>query len=236
MANTVLGGCFAGELIAPPAYSGKCLQPVTHQLPLILKRHPRPYEPTFHFSMCTSPSRAITMAPLWAHFASAPTLPSSPRHPSPSDPNPDRVAPSCLVTDAVGDNDVGAYARADETFAANGLRCRMRTSSRVGARYEMRVLGLLTDAWKESERRRWQDGDRMVEWFVFGDDDTFWVDPEDLKDLLASHDWREDVMLGGFSEAKLNFGNHGKIAYGGAGIVISRTLVRKMQPFGKPEL
>lgn len=224
---------FAGELAPPPAYSGKCLQPITHQLPLTLKRPPRSHEPTFHFSMCTSPARAITMAPIWSHFASAPTLPSPARHPSAVDPSPDRYAPSCLVTDAVGDNDVGAYQRADDAFAASGLRCRMRASGRTGERYEMRVLGLVADAWRESERRRWQDGDRMVEWFVFGDDDTFWVDQEDLKDLLAGRDWREDVVLGGWSEAKENFANHGKIAYGGAGIVVSRTLLRKMQPFSE---
>lgn len=166
------------------------------------------------------------MAPVWANFMQAPL-------PSPGAAATRSLAPSCLVTDAVGDNDQGAYRRAAEAFDANGLRCRMRTSSRVGARYEMRVLGLIRDAWQESERRRWQDGDAQVDWFVFGDDDTLWLDQEDLKDLLASHDWKEDVLLGGFSEAKANWANHGAIAYGGAGIIISRGLMRKMQPFGK---
>lgn len=60
--------------------------------------------------------------------------------------------------------------RANEVLGEAGTGCVMRDSSRVGERYEMRVLGLVNDAWEESERRRKNhsvDGG-IVEWFVFG--------------------------------------------------------------------
>lgn len=44
----------------------------------------------------------------------------------------------------------------------------MRESGMGEVRYEMRVLGAVKDAWEESERIRWAEGGKMVEWFVFG--------------------------------------------------------------------
>lgn len=160
--------------------------------------------------------------------------------------------------------------RANEVLREAGTGCVMRDSSRTAGRYEMRVLGLINDAWEESERRRLdEEEDGLVEWFVFGyvfrlsfrksvadyfmcrDDDTWWTDQASIRELVAGYDWREDHILGGFSEAEGNYQDHGRIAYGGAGtffspgdygavtdgqdgagILISRNLVRKMQGLG----
>lgn len=115
----------------------------------------------------------------------------------------------------------------------------------------MRVLGLVKDAWLESERRRWQEGGDIVEWFIFGfgppipsvfipadalinsDDDTWWSDISLVRSLLSGYDPAEDWLLGSFSEATQNLADNGRISYGGAGIIVSRALVRKMQPMGK---
>jgi hypothetical protein len=72
-----------------------------------------------------------------------------------------------------------------------------------------------------------------------------------LLELLAGYNWRDDLILGGFSEAKANYELFGRefhrprrktmrasahlsflagIAFGGAGMVISRSLLRKMLP------
>jgi len=73
-------------------------------------------------------------------------------------------APGCVVTDAQGAGDSKGMAKANAEFRRQGLSCTMQESSRVGQRYEMRVLGLIRDAWIESERRRWQEGANLVEW------------------------------------------------------------------------
>lgn len=52
---------------------------------------------------------------------------------------------------------------------------------------------------------------------MFGDQDTWWVDVATLKSTLLQFDPSEDHILGGFSEAKANFADHKRIAYGGAG-------------------
>ncbi|GAA6026855.1 hypothetical protein JCM8097_005911 [Rhodosporidiobolus ruineniae] len=197
------------------ARAQQCIVPQTHYLPLNLPLVPSPQDPELFFSVSTNPARALASAPIWRHFMRAP-----------SD---DIAAPGCLVTDAQGRGDGDGMAKANAEFAAQGLSCVMQDSSRSDDRYEMRVLYLLRDAWQESERRRWQDGKNLVEWFVFQDDDTFFTDPQMLKALLSGYDWRDEHFFGSFSEAVPNFEAFGKIAYGGGGMIMSRSLVRKMQ-------
>ncbi|BGP14020.1 hypothetical protein JCM10213_005605 [Rhodosporidiobolus nylandii] len=192
----------------------KCITPNTLQLPILPRLEPSEHEPSLFFTACTTPARAVASAPIWQHFMGA----------SESAP-----APPCLVTDAQGQGDGKGMASANAAFRKAGLNCLMKDSGRAGERYEVRVLGGVRDAWLESERRRWQDGAPMTEWFAFIDDDTWFTDPQMLRTMLAGYDWREDHFLGSFSETKGNFEAFGKIAYGGAGMILSRSLVRKMQ-------
>ncbi|CEQ42725.1 SPOSA6832_04572, partial [Sporobolomyces salmonicolor] len=220
-------------LPALPADAKKaCIVPSTHSLPLIPRPRPYPVEPTIFFSMCTAPQRAVTYAPIWKHFM-VPDVSYLPSSKSPTDATTGRrmqiKAPGCLVTDAQGNGDSKGMARANVEFRRQGLSCVMKESSRVGERYEMRVLGLIRDAWVESERRRWQEGAPLVEWFIFGDDDTWWSDQAMLREMLAGYDSREDHLFGTFSESRGTIEAFGKIAFGGGGMVISRGLVRKMQ-------
>ncbi|GAA5970082.1 hypothetical protein JCM11641_000260 [Rhodosporidiobolus odoratus] len=193
-----------------PARRQKCLKPETHTLPLLPTLEPLPHEPQLFFTACTTPSRAVTAAPIWRHFMTS-------------------SEDGCLVTDAQGQGDGRGMAQAKSEFGKHGLSCRMQDSSRAGERYEQRVLGNVRDAWIESERRRWQDGQALTEWFIFMDDDTWFTDAQMLRTMISGYDWREDHFFGGFSETKGNFELFGKIAYGGAGMIMSRSLVRKMQ-------
>ena len=145
---------------------------IIHTLPILPPPFLRPGESNLFFSICTSPERVIEFAqPIWSHFLSTPLTPS--QAPSsimrklwsdkPSSP------PGCLIVDARGQEN-SLMERANEVLGEAGTGCVMRDSSRVGERYEMRVLGLVNDAWEESERRRKNhsvDGG-IVEWFVFG--------------------------------------------------------------------
>lgn len=138
-------------------------------------------------------------------------------------------APGCIVTDAQGHGNHAGMAQANAEFRRQNLSCTMKESSRVGERYEMRVLGLIRDAWVESERRRYQENSRLVDWFVFADDDTWFSDDAMLREMLFGFDSREDHYFGAFSETKGTVESFGRISFGGAGITLSRGLVRKMQ-------
>ncbi|TNY18111.1 glycosyltransferase-like protein [Rhodotorula diobovata] len=227
----------SGPLPLALSHPKQCITPSTQFLPILPKANPSSSRsagvgparrPELFFSVCTTPDRAVRYSPVWRHFMSAPAGESAPDgRESTARPR----APGCLVTDAQGQGDGKGLSRANAEFRRQGLSCTMRDSSRAGERYEMRVLGLLRDAWVESERRRWQDGAPLVEWFVFGDDDTWFSDSGMLREMLAGYDWREPWYLGSFSETVGNFQAFGKISYGGAGIILSRSLVRMMQPY-----
>jgi len=145
----------------PPAslslHDQTCTTPATHSLPLLPKSRVTSSSPTIFFSVCTAPERALTYAPVWKHFMSAPEFVKGEEEAS-------LPAPGCVVTDAQGTGDSKGMSKANAEFRRQGLSCTMKESSRVGQRYEMRVLGLIRDAWVESERRRWQEGARLVEW------------------------------------------------------------------------
>ncbi|GAA5846535.1 hypothetical protein JCM3766R1_002522 [Sporobolomyces carnicolor] len=200
-----------------------CLTPPTHSLPLLPKSRVSSASPEIFFSISTSPDRAVLYAPTWRHFMSAP-------EPRQGDEAGNRMhAPGCLITDAHGKGNHGGMAQANAEFRRQRLSCTMKESSRVGERYEMRVLGLIRDAWVESERRRFQENAPLVDWFVFADDDTWFSDSAMLREMLSGFDSREDHYFGAFSETRGTVESFGRISFGGAGITLSRGLVRKMQ-------
>lgn len=173
---------------------GGCLRPAVH----VLDFKARPVlaagqSPKLFFALCTSAERAIRHAQTWAHFMLNPAASS------------DLPPPGCVVTDAQNTRDLNGMSRADDEFRRHGLGCVMRDTSRTGQRYEARVLGLLRDAWVESELRRWRDGSTAPDWFVFGDDDTWYSDPAMLRAFLARHDPAEEHFFGAFSETRQNY-------------------------------
>ena len=160
----------------PGSPSAACIQPTQHALHMLPAPALASKEPELFFSFCTSPSRVVEFAPLWNHFLGAPTASRSP--------------PGCVVVDAQGQGDVEGRRLANAALIESDTGCVMKESSRVGERYEMRVLGLVKDAWVEAERRRWQvspihlnssnreadssrqDNGPIVDYFIFNDDDT----------------------------------------------------------------
>lgn len=127
----------------PESPFAACIQPVSHTIKM-LSPPPRTVDNVeMFFAACTSPNRAVAFAPIWTHFLGA-------------RPGSTRARPGCIVTDAQGQGDVEGWNLANAAFVESGVSCTMKESSRAGERYEMRVLGLLADAWAESERRRWE--------------------------------------------------------------------------------
>ena len=213
----------ASSLPLALSHPKQCITPSVHSLPILpksspsssaveLKSHGGAHSPELFFSVCTTPERAVKYSSVWRHFMAAPQVERAPSSSSSSRRKATAPrAPGCLVTDAQGQGDGKGLQLANAEFRRQGLSCTMRDSSRGGERYEMRVLGLIRDAWVESERRRWQDGAPLVEWYVFGDDDTWFSDSAMLREMLAGYDWREDFFLGAHSETVGNFQTFGKI-------------------------
>ena len=179
----------------------KCIRPFSH----VLDFKPRPLlpndeNPELFFALCTSPKRAVRYAQIWSHFM----LGSNSSHRD-SDDASSAPPPGCLVTDADGTRDNTGMTRANDEFRRHGLGCVMRDTSRSGQRYELRVLGLLCDAWVESELRRWRDGAAVPDWFVFGDDDTWYSDVTMLREFLARHNPADEHFFGTFSGTRQNY-------------------------------
>jgi len=85
--------------------------------------------------------------------------------------------------------------------------------------------------WLEAKRREEQEG-VVTEWFVFSDDDTFFPDFDSLVRLLSTFGPESDTIIGALSESTKQVAQWGHIAYGGAGIYVSRALMAKMNAPG----
>lgn len=204
-------------ILPPSTFTSRpsCILPelhtITQLLPAVLNSS---HTPTLFFALCTTPSRAMTLSRTWAHFLS-------------------RRRSGCLIVDSEGVKDEEGIRRANEIIQEEvGEHCKMVDSTRslkMKDSYQARVLGLIKEAWEEAERKEIESG-RETEWFVISDDDTWWVDIKSVKARLSYLDYKEDHLIGSYSDAVQNFRYFGPIAYGGAGIIISRALMEKMQP------
>ncbi|GAA5860597.1 hypothetical protein JCM3774_006219 [Rhodotorula dairenensis] len=208
-------------VVVPDSAADACVPSNPLRIDLKPRSVVRAKQPELFFALCTPPDRAYTYSSVWTHYMLASETRSGESN---------ATAPGCLVTDAQGTGNTAGMARANDEFRRQGLGCVMRDTSRVNQRYEMRVLGLLREAWIESQLRTRHEGAPEVEWFVFGDDDTWWSDPAMLREFVSQHDHRQDHIFGTFSETVGNYQVFGRIAFGGGGIIISRSLLEKMQP------
>ncbi|OAV96271.1 hypothetical protein PTTG_03476 [Puccinia triticina 1-1 BBBD Race 1] len=119
--------------------------------------------------------------------------------------------------------------------AANVLSAKLRdergldnvllTTSWLGqaARYELRYFGMLRDM-DEAARQ----ADRQPLWYIVGDDDTIWTDERMLRRELSNYDPNQSWLLGSSSEGVSQIRQFGNMAFGGAGIIISRGLCKEM--------
>ena len=77
----------------------------------------------------------------------------------------------------------------------------------------------------------WNERQSTTKWFVFIDDDTFFLD---FANLISIFDLKYKSHLswyiGALSEDFLQMGRFGYIAYGGGGVFLSRPLIEKLQP------
>ncbi|GAA5937037.1 hypothetical protein JCM3775_001934 [Rhodotorula graminis] len=190
------------------------------------------------FGMSTLADRVLWNLPVWAHW-----LPGAPKAPlDPTDAALVRELPLVLVLTPPTTADQGNKHRAAVTETerrrareaeeeANVLGMQIALRPREAERFETRYFALAEEMWVEAKRREADEGVK-TEWFVFADDDTFFPDFDSLARLLSSHDSSGDYLIGALSESTKQVAQWGHIAYGGAGIIVSRGLLAKMNEDG----
>ncbi|KAJ4388638.1 hypothetical protein N0V93_006097 [Gnomoniopsis smithogilvyi] len=72
--------------------------------------------------------------------------------------------------------------------------------------------------------------ENATQWAVLIDDDTFFLDLDVVLARLKKYDYEQDWYVGALSENKWNINNGGLYAVGGAGVFLSRGLMKTMAP------
>lgn len=109
-----------------------------------------------------------------------------------------------------------------------GVNCKIDTVD-LGQypRYEHRVMNMprtmYTHQWTDT-----QGNPIQPKWYVVADDDTQILDMSTLRREMSAREHTEDHMLCAVTESKTQLGRHGKICYGGGGILMSASLTQKM--------
>ncbi|BGP17555.1 hypothetical protein JCM10213_004096 [Rhodosporidiobolus nylandii] len=158
------------------------------------------------FGIVTTAERAKTMSQLWTHWM-------VPRHEGDAQPN-------CLIL-LSSKEDPQDVRELKDLLEARGLPCGVRTGKYE--RYEVRVLSMV------KEMRDYADDiDKSIDWFVFNDDDTFWLDIRTLRRLLSKYNPDEEWFVGATTEAQRQLEQFGRMAFGGAGMLVSHALMTAM--------
>ncbi|GAA5962418.1 hypothetical protein JCM21900_003779 [Sporobolomyces salmonicolor] len=159
------------------------------------------------FGLVTTVERAKYMSQLWELWM-------LPRWPA------DEGTPSCLIL-LSSDEKPSAIRELTHILEERGLPCGVRTSSYE--RYEVRVLNMV-----RSMRDYAEEIGKPIDWFIFNDDDTFWLDIRTLRRLLSKYDPSEKWLVGATTESQNQLESHGRMAFGGAGILASAPLLSAM--------
>ncbi|GAA5834190.1 hypothetical protein JCM3766R1_004485 [Sporobolomyces carnicolor] len=158
------------------------------------------------FGSVTTTKRAKEMTQLWTNWM----LPR----------DADQAQPACLIL-LSADETREDMADLEAVLKNRGLPCVLKQSTHK--RYEVRVMSMI------KEMKDYSDSlDRSFDWFVFGDDDTFWLDYRSTLRMLSKYDPRQEWFIGASSESREALGMFGRMAFGGAGIVASNPLLASM--------
>ncbi|KAK4705947.1 hypothetical protein P7C70_g247, partial [Phenoliferia sp. Uapishka_3] len=161
------------------------------------------------FGIVTTVERAKMMSALWTRWL-------VPQEGEDTEEN----RPACLILLAK-DEDKEEIEELAAIMKSRGLKCGLRQSEQE--RYEVRVLSMTVEM-----RDYAADLGREFDWYIFNDDDTFWVDLRTLRRMLSKYDITKDWFVGATTEAKNQLESFGRMAFGGAGMLVSESLSLKM--------
>ncbi|KAK4057061.1 hypothetical protein OIO90_001961 [Microbotryomycetes sp. JL221] len=176
------------------------------------------------FGFTTTVERAKTMSELWTRYlvprrtdSATPTTQTQ----NDQDDIDEHNKPACLIL-LSKDEKQSEIQELKVVLKNRGIECGIKTGKYD--RYEVRVLSLIVELTSYAK-----EIGREFKWFVFNDDDTFWLDQRPLRRMLAKYDPLEQLFIGATSEAKNQLDSFGRMAFGGAGMIVSQTLMSDMQ-------
>ncbi|MBW0464638.1 hypothetical protein O181_004353 [Austropuccinia psidii MF-1] len=188
----------------------------------------------FMFGFATTPSRALDFIPRWSEWlpSSLPPLGDDPagkwKSSSKQSPLLRRLTANALVL-------IPPMEELDQAWevesAARGAGLDIKLKELVADRFEKRYMSLVQEMWKESQERE-RLGAPTTLWFTLADDDTYFLSLDSVARMLAKYDPLECHFIGGNSESESAQRAFGNIAFGGAGIFLSRGLMEKINEPG----
>ncbi|BGP49425.1 hypothetical protein JCM10450v2_005316 [Rhodotorula kratochvilovae] len=159
------------------------------------------------FGIVTTTQRAKTMSQLWTRWM-VPQFPD------------DEGTPTCLVllSEEEVDEDIEDL---KQVLRARNLPCGVRKGKY--ARYEVRVLSMVKEMKNYAD-----DIGQKADWFIFNDDDTFWLDMRATRRMLSKYNPQEQWFIGATTEAQNQLAQFGRMAFGGAGMLVSQAMITSM--------
>ncbi|TNY24366.1 hypothetical protein DMC30DRAFT_433889, partial [Rhodotorula diobovata] len=156
------------------------------------------------YGIVTTTQRAKTMSQLWTRWM-VPQWPD------------EEGTPACLVllSEEEEETDVRDL---KETLRSRGLPCGIRKGKYQ--RYEVRVMSMIREMKDYAS-----DIGQRIDWFVFNDDDTFWVDARATRRMLSKYDPHEQWFVGATTESQKQAAQFVRFAFGGAGMIASQAMM-----------
>lgn len=188
----------------------------------------------FMFGFATTPSRALDFLPRWSEW-----LPSfvPPEGDDPTDRWKSassrtqplrRLTASALVLIPPKEELDQAW---EVESAARGAGLDIKLKELPADRFERRYMCLVSEMWKEAQEKE-RLGGPIVQWFTLVDDDTYFLSLDSVARMLSKYHPVEAHLIGGKSESEGANRAFGNIAFGGAGIFLSRGLMKKINEPG----
>ncbi|KAH8921004.1 glycosyltransferase family 31 protein [Atractiella rhizophila] len=194
------------------------LIPATPLLPELPTEAPKPEEMLFNF--VTTAERAKEMSSLWEFFL-RPRFREVGTVEGEGD-----GRPKCLVVLPLGESEKNRTEVEDFLRVERDVRCKVMVEPAI-KRYETRVLATIRHMRHYASNIVKENG-ADIKWYIMGDDDTFWTDIRTLRRMLSKYSSSEKRFIGGSTEATNQIELFGKMAYGGAGMILSKALMDTM--------
>lgn len=230
----------------PVGYRYRTAPCLSYDVPASEDIIPKAMPPRFMFGMATTPQRILRVLPVWEDWHSSSPIATLPSYTvAPSPPrflvlSPPRTA-SGEPTDAI------EWDRARDKLYNSTIPLTLR--SLAAPRNEQRYFSLVREMWKDEQERaeafaknrtkasaevkrkgvkqivveEEKDHD-AVDWFVLADDDTYFLSLGELGRMVAKYDPEEPRIVGSHSENPVQIVD--RIAFGGAGILLSRGMMK----------
>lgn len=187
----------------------------------------------FMFGFATTPQRALEFLPRWSEWLPS-SLPNNVEverayrwRPSSTPPLRRPTASALVLTPPLAELDQAWEVQ----NAAQGAGLDLKLKELAAERYEVRYMNLVQEMWRESVKRE-ALGAPITQWFTLADDDTYFLSLDSVARMLSKYDPFEMHVIGSLSESEGQQKHFGNIAFGGAGIFLSRGLVQQMNEPG----